>query len=316
MSVTASLAFGNVPVGNTAAKNLTIHNTGRTNPAVISSVTRSDSEFTLSGTGTCGPIPITVAPATSCTLGVSFTPSSLGSHPASLTVTDNATTSPQHATLSGSGIAGLTLSKTSLLFTSVKFGLKGVASFAVTNNQTRLANLRESISGTNPDDFHVTGGTCTASLAAKAKCTIIVTFTPGALNTESATLSVSDSPDPSSPYTVALSTGPTIPATVAPISLAYGTLTSKMPTKTKSVTVTNLSGFPLSLTEMISGANATNFKITGGSCTATASPNSACTIAVTFTPTGGGSPESAKMAVTVGNDPTSPHNISLTGAGP
>ena len=43
---------------------------------------------------------------------------------------------------------------------------------------------------------------------------------------------------------------------------------------------------------------------------------SSCTIAVTFTPTSGGSPDTASMAVTVGNDPTRPHNISLSGTGP
>jgi hypothetical protein len=37
---------------------------------------------------------------------------------------------------------------------------------------------------------------------------------------------------------------------------------------------------------------------------------------VTFAPTGGGSPESATVAVTIGSDPKSPHNISLTGTGP
>jgi hypothetical protein len=45
-------------------------------------------------------------------------------------------------------------------------------------------------------------------------------------------------------------------------------------------------------------------------------PNSSCTIAVKFTPTGGGSAESASMAVSVTNGPTSPHSISLTGTGP
>ena len=78
-------------------------------------------------------------------------------------------------------------------------------------------------------------------------------FKPSVLGTESATLSVSDSPDPLSPYTVALSTGPTIPATVLPATLAYGTLTARTPTKTRTVTVTNLSGFPLSLGENFSG---------------------------------------------------------------
>ena len=229
---------------------------------------------------------------------------------------DNATTSPQRVTLSGTGVAGLARSKSSLVFGSVKFGSQGIASFSVTNLQTRTVMLSESFNGANAADFSITGGTCSSTLSAKTACSISVTFRPGVLGTESATLKLSDSPDPLSPYTVALSTAQTIPATVAPTSLAYGTLTTKVPTKTKSVTVTNLSRFSLPLSEAISGPNAGDFTVTGGTCGATASPNSACTIAVKFTPTVGPTPESASMAVTVGSDPTSPHNISLTGTGP
>src|ERR1700731_1073404 len=127
-------------------------------------------------------------------------------------------------------------------------------------------------------------------------------------------MSIADSPDPLSPYTVALSTGPTIPATVTPTSIAFGTL--KTTSKTLNVTVTNLSGFSLPLTESFSGANASDFTVAGGSCGAMATANSSCAIAVKFTPTGGGSAESASMAVNVTNDPTSPHSISLTGTGP
>jgi len=316
-AVTASLAFGNVAVGQTLTKTVTVYNTGATHPLVVSSATPSDPEYVLSGTGTCGAIPITVAPKTNCTLGVSFTPGAVGAHSASLAVFDNATTSPQHVTLTGAGIAGLTLSKSSLVFGSVKFGVKAVLSFSVINHQTQPVSLGEGFSGTNSADFSISGGTCTANLGALKSCTIIVSFTPGALGTESASLSVSDSPDPLAPYTVALSTGPTIPASVLPATLAYGTLTSKVPSKTLKTTVTNLSGFPLPLSEDISGANATDFTVTGaGTCGATANPHSSCTIAVTFTPTGGGSAESASMAVSVGSDPTSPHSITLTGTGP
>lgn len=144
-----------------------------------------------------------------------------------------------------------------------------------------------------------------------------MSFSPSALGTESATLTVADSPDPLSPYTIALSTGQTIPATVAPLTLAYGTLTAKVPTKTLKATVTNLSGFSLPLSERISGTNSSDFAVTGsGTCRATASPHSSCTIAVTFTPTGGGSQENASMTVSVGSDPSSPYNINLTGTGP
>jgi trimeric autotransporter adhesin len=316
MSVTASLAFGNVAVGQTVTKNLTVKNTGATNPLIISNAISSDpAEFGPSGSGTCGAIPITVAPKTSCTLGVAFTPNAVGAHSATLTIFDNAATSPQRSTLSGTGIAGLSLSKTRLAFGSVKFGSSSALSFSVTNRQTQQVSLSESFSGTNAADFSITGGTCTTTLAAKSVCSIIVTFTPGALGTESATLWVSDSPDPLSPYTVAISTGPTVPATVTPTSLSYGTLTTT--SKTLNATVTNLSPFSLTLSENISGTNAGDFTVTGGACGAAASPNSSCTIAVTFTPTvGGGTAESGSMAVTVSSDPTSPHNISLTGTGP
>ncbi len=315
VSVTASLAFGNVALGQTLTKNLTVDNTGATHPLIIGSTTSSDpAEYALSGTGTCGAIPITLAPKTSCTLGVAFMPNTLGSHSATLMIFDNATTNPQHSTLSGAGIAGLTTSKSSLVFGSVKFGGKALLSLSVTNHQTRTVTLSESFGGTNAADFFVTGGTCATTLGAGQACSIFVTFKPGALGTESATLSIADSPDPLSPHTIAISTGPTIPATVAPTSIAYGTLTKA--SKTLNATVTNLSGFSLPLGESFSGANSSDFAVAGGTCGTSTAPHSSCTIAVKFTPTAGGAAESATMTVTVASDPTSPHNIGLTGTGP
>ena len=314
--VTASVAFGNVAEGQAGAKTLTVNNTGATNALVISQASSSDpAEFAVTNGGTCGAIPVTLAAKTSCTLGVGFTPTAVGAHSATLTLTDNGGTGSQNVSLTGTGIAALTTTKSSLVYGNVKFGLMGVNVFSAINHETQPVSLSESFSGTNAADFSITGGTCTSTLAANTSCTINVTFTPGALGTESATLSVADSPDPLSPYTVALSTGPTIPATVTPVTLAYGTLTSKVTSKTLNATVTNLSGYALPLSKSISGANAGDFAVTGGTCTATAAPNSSCTVAVTFTPTGGGSSESASMTLNVGNDPSSPHSISLTGTG-
>jgi len=318
MTVNASLDFGNVAVGQSLAKDLTVRNTGKTNPLIISEATPSDpAEFVLTGAGTCGAIPVTLAPKTSCALAVAFTPNAAGPHTASLMLNDNAATSPQQVTLNGNGIVGLTVTKSTLVFGSVKFGLRQERALGVVNHQTQPVTLSENFSGTNAADFSITGGTCTTTLAARSACTIIVTFMPGALGAESATLTLADSPDPLSPYTVALSTAPAIPVKVTPNVLAYGPLTSRVPTRTKDATVTNLSSFSLPVSESISGPNASDFAVTGsGSCGAMALPNSSCTIAVTFAPTSGGSPESASIAVTVGSDPASPHNITLTGTGP
>jgi hypothetical protein len=292
---------------------VTVFNTGATNPLVVSSAIPSDSEYALSGTGTCGAIPITVAPKTNCTMGVAFTPNAVGAHSATLTLTDNATTSPQHVALTGTGIAGLTTTSSSLIFGSVKFGTKGVKSFSVVNHQTQAVTLSESFSGTNASDFTKTGGTCTTTLDAGKACSIIVSFTPGVLGTESGTLSIFDSPDPLSPYTVALSTGPTIPETVAPVTLAYGTV-PRSSSKTLKATVTNKSPFTISIGSAVSGANAADFTITGGTCGPTLAGSSSCTIGVKFKPSTAAG-ESASLVVSVPQDPTSPHGVSLTGTG-
>jgi hypothetical protein len=315
MTLTAALPFGSIAVGQTTTKTVTVTNTGAIHALVVSSAASSDPvEFVLSSSGTCGAIPVTVAPKTSCTLAVAFTPNSVGAHSASLTLSDNSTTSPQHSSFTGTGIVDLTTSASSLVFPNVKIGSTAVKELNVINHQTQAVTLNQQFSGNNASDFSITGGTCTATLAASTTCLLDVTFTARALGTESATLSIADSPDPLSPYTVALSTGPTIPATVTPVTVAFGTLTTS--SKTRDLTVTNLSKVALPVGESISGANASDFAVTGGTCGTSAASNSSCTIAVTFTPTGGGAAESASMAVTIGSDPSSPYSISLTGTGP
>jgi hypothetical protein len=265
----------------------------------------------LSETGTCGAIPITLAPKSSCTLGITFEPASLGAHSATLTMTDNATTSPQHCELSGTGTVTLTVSTTSLTFGDVKFGTDCTKTFSVTNHQTQPVSLSESFSGKNHADFSVVGGTCTASLAARSTCRVEIGFKPGALGTESATLKIADSPDPLGPYAIAISTGPTIPDTVMPAALAFGDV-EKSKTKTLSnLKVSNLSPFKLTLSERIAGANAKDFTVTPVSSCA---GNSVCAISVSFEPSTD-TAEKATLTVNVGSDPTSPHSVKLTGRG-
>ncbi len=316
MSVTSSLGFGNVAVGQTSAKTVTVSNKGRKHPLMVSSATMSDPEYALSGKGTCGAIPVTVAPRKSCSLGLTFTPASLGLHSATLALSDNTMTSAQHVALSGTGIGGLSTSSTSSVFGIVTFGSTAANSLTVTNNQAQPVTLSESFSGTNAADFSITGGTCPnapATLAAKTSCKVTVTFKPGALGAESATLSMSDTPDSLGPYDVALTTGATVPAAVTPTSMRYGTV-SRASSKTLSATVTNMSPFTLSLDSTVDGLNAGDFPITGGTCGSTLAGNSSCTVAVMFKPTKK-TTESATLAGTVSSDPTSPHKVALKGKG-
>ncbi len=307
--VPVSLAFGSESVGNTITKNVTLRNSGHA-PLVITNVLSSNPTEFAPGSSTCPGGGL--APAATCTISIGFTPAALGARSATLTIFDNTSAGSQHVALSGTGAVDATVTPASISIGNTKFGVKVIRTVSVYNKQTNAVSLSRSISGPNAADFTVTGGTCGATLAAKTSCSIQVTFLPGALGSESATLAVADSPDAGSPYNVAFTVTGTIPETVAPLTLSYGTV-SQSSSKALQTMVTNKSSSTISITSSIGGANATDFSIIGG-CGPTLAGNSSCPVVVLFTPTASGA-RSASLAVSVAQDPTSPHNVSLVGTG-
>ncbi len=319
MSVTASLSFGNVTIGAAVTKTLTVHNTGTTTPLVISAATSSDSEYALSGTGTCGSIPVTVAPKLSCTLAVAFMPNGIGAHSATLTLRDDATGSPQSVTLSGSGVTTMTVSPTSYAFGTEKDGSLKTKLITVHNDQSISVSLSEGMSGANAGDFQVTGGTCTSTLNAKTSCTLIVTYAPTVTGTESATLTVTDSPDPLGPYTVSFTAAETIPDSISTKKLNFGNVVQTA-SKTLTITVTNLATeAPITLaTPAFGGTNPGDFSISRSSattCTGSLAAGSSCTYGVTFTPSSEAA-ESGTLSIGVAQDPNGgPPAVNLSGTG-
>jgi hypothetical protein len=90
-----SLSFGNQATGSTSpAQQVSVTNSG-TGPLILSSV-QTSSQF--AATNTCG---ASIAPAGSCTIQVTFTPSASGTQTGTLTITDNASDSPQIVALTG-----------------------------------------------------------------------------------------------------------------------------------------------------------------------------------------------------------------------
>ena len=307
ISVPLALAFGAMPVGNAVSKSLTIKNTGKKNALIIQNTASSTPEFTV-GASTCPPGGI--APGGSCTISLTFTPSGLGARTSTLTLTDNAGTGTQPVALSGTGLVTTSVAPAGYSIGNVRFGMTAVRTVYVTNRQNQSVALSTGFTGPNAGDFSITGGTCGPSIPAKTLCTLIVTFTPGALGSEAATLIVTPSPDPLAPYSVGFTVAGTVAPTVKPVVLAYGKVVQSV-TKTLNVTVTNQSGYALNLNQSISGANAADFGVAAsGSCAA----NTVCQVPVTFTPSSEAA-ESATLSVSIDQDPTSPHLISLSGTG-
>jgi len=313
-SVSTSLAFGIEPVGDTVTKNLTITNTGYASLSVTS-VSSNNSDFIV------GTLPAACGSglahnATTCTLAISFTPSALGAQSATLTVNDNTAISPQHVALSGTGTIDMTVSPASYSFGSVKDGSKPTKSITVHNYETNSVSLSEGFSGTNAGDFGVTGGTCTSTLTAKTACTLIVTFAPTTLSTESATMTVTDSPDTLGPYMVSFSGTGVTPLNVTPVSLAFGTVKGGKTSAAKTVTVINSGSATLTISAGISviTGNSGDFALTGGTCSGTLGAKASCNYTMKLTPSIVGA-ESATLRISAVGDPASPHNVSLTGVG-
>lgn len=92
---TMSLTFGDQATGTTSgAQQVTVTNSG-TGPLMLSSI-QTTSQF--AATNTCG---APVAPAGTCTIQITFTPSASGTQTGTLTIADNAPDSPQVVSLTG-----------------------------------------------------------------------------------------------------------------------------------------------------------------------------------------------------------------------
>jgi Abnormal spindle-like microcephaly-assoc'd, ASPM-SPD-2-Hydin len=226
-----SLAFGNQTTNTTSpAQSVTVTNSG-TAPLTISSIGITGTNTGDFGqTTTCPLSPSTLAVNGTCTISVTFTPTTTGSRTASVTITDNAADSPESVALSGTGIApapAVTLNPTSLAFGNQVINTTSAAkTVTLTNSGTAALSISSiGMSGTNATDFAQTN-TCPISpstLAAGANCNISVTFTPSATGSRSAGVSITDNAG-GSPQTVALSgTGTTPPPAVSLIGSTTAT---------------------------------------------------------------------------------------------
>jgi hypothetical protein len=196
--VPTSLTWGKVVLGVTSApKTVTVTNTG-TATLNISSITTSGDFAQTASPKPCG---ATLAAGAFCKIKVTFTPTQLGVRTGNLTLTDNASNSPQVVPLSGTGVAAVTLTPVTATYATRLVGTTSPAKvFTLTN---RLSVSLTGIAISTTGDYSVSATTCSTILGAQFSCTINVVFTPTAVGTRTGTLSVADSAS-NSPQTSSL----------------------------------------------------------------------------------------------------------------
>jgi hypothetical protein len=304
----ASMTFTTQVVGTTSVAQVATLTNNLSTALTLSIGFTGTNSGDFAQTNTCG---TSLAVGSSCTISVTFDPTASGTRTATLDVTDNAGNSPQTISLSGTAIAPVTLSTTSLSFGTVLVDASVTApAVTLTNNQAvALTSINVTVTGTS---FSQTN-TCGTSIAADAQCTISVTFAPKTSGALTGTVSITDSAS-NSPQTISLKGSGELPVALTPATLSFGTQTVGTTSAPMTETVANNQKVTLDISSItITGANASNFTQTATTCGSTLAAASKCTITLTFTPSAKGA-RSATLNLT-DSALTSPQTAKLTGTG-
>jgi hypothetical protein len=242
-----------------------------------------------------------LAAGASCTISVKFSPTTFGTLPGIVTISDNGVNgAPHRIPLSGASKVTVSVSPATLTFTSTAVGsTSALQMVTVTNNAAAAQN----ISWTAGGDFAAVGGgssPCSGTLNTASSCTLSVTFSPttnGTAGVVKGGLAVRDTATgiPFNPQSVNLSGsatgGPSSnPLTFSPSALNFGNVAIGA-TKTGTAQMLNASGTSLTLSSITASGE---YSVVGSSakpCKAglVLAANAKCGFSVTVSPSSGGS---------------------------
>jgi len=296
-----NLVFASQNLGTTSAPQvITLTNVG----SQALSISSISSTAPFAQTNDCGN---SLASSSSCTINVTFAPTTAGTSSGTLSVTDGAAGSPQVASLTGTGTGPLvTLSPVSLNFGNVNVGSVS-SSQVVTVSNAGTATLNIS-SITTSSEFGLYNY-CPSTLSAGQTCTVSVAFSPTSTGTQTGLLSVADNAI-GSPQTVSLTGVGTAPqVSLSPTSLTFGTQLVNTRSVAQPVTLVNSGTATLTISSIVTGSSFGQTNNCGGSVNAGGS----CVINVTFSPIGQG-PRSGSVLI-YDNATGSPQSVSCSGTG-
>jgi hypothetical protein len=302
------LSFGNQMVAvSSSPLAITLANTGTASLSISNIKISGSNHGDFSQSNNCGS---SLAVNASCTINVTFTPTKTGSRVSTVSITDNASGSPQSVALAGTGVApAVTLSPPSLNFGGVLVG-KNSSTQSVTVNNTGTASL--TITAIDADgDFSQTNNCTAASVPAGGSCTFTVTFSPTTTWSRNGTIALTDNAynDPQQVvFLVGMGNGGAT-ASVSPTSLSFGNQTLGTTSSAKTITLSNTGTATLNINSILASGDYAQTN----NCPASLNTGTNCTINVTFSP---GNTGSRTGDITVNDtDPGFLQTVSLSGTG-
>lgn len=302
-----SFNFGDQTVGTgSTGQTLTLTNTGSAALSISSFQITGANPGSFGKSTSCG---TSLSAGSSCKTTLTFHPTAAGTRTATVTITDNASGSPQGVSLTGVGVVpSVTLSPTSLTFpTQVIFSTSTAKTVKLTNSGQGVLHI-SSVVVTGP--FSQTNN-CGSTVNPTDSCTLTVKFSPTSIGALSGNIAISDNAS-GSPEKISLS-GTATAIQLSPTSVNFGTQPEGTTSLSKTITLSNKSDAAVSsLSVSITGTNPGDFKQTT-TCGSSVASGASCFIKVTFTPAATGA-RSATVSVS-DNGGGSPQKVSLTGTG-
>ncbi|MCC6997681.1 MAG: choice-of-anchor D domain-containing protein [Deltaproteobacteria bacterium] len=313
----ANLDLGNQLQGTSGTPmRLTVTNTGGATSGAVTVALGGTAagEFAIAAQ-TCNGM--TLAPAGTCTVDISFRPTSRGSKNASLNLTASPG-GPAAASLMGTGQspALLAVLPTSNAFGNVPTGSSSsAATFTITNSGDVNSGVPAvTLGGTHMNQFSTSANGCTTALAPGGMCTVRVTFSPTSLGAKSANLTITASPG-GAPAASLDGTG-VMPGLLAfsPSTYNFTSTVAGTQSATHMFTLSNGGGAATgAISTSITGTQANQFTIVTDGCTGMTLPAAgSCNIVARFDPTGSGA-KSASLSATA--SPGGTINSTLNGTG-
>ena len=302
----ASISFGQVSVGSSSTKTITLTN-NRTWKVDVSGFQTIGSEFSTSAPA----MPLTLAGGQSVTLTVTFTPQSAGMVGGSILFSDPRLNVP----FTGTGTAAAASSQLTVSPAVVSFGSVPVGS---TQTQTITmsasgAPVTVSSDSSSNSQFALQGAGFPLTIAAGQSMSFSVAFKPTSSGSASGSLVFASNASSSSAPESLTGTGTAAPAssqlTVTPAVVNFGSVPVGT-TQTESIT---MSASGAAVTVSSDSSSNSQFVLAGAAFPLTIAAGSSVTFNVAFTPTSSGS-ESGTLAF-ASNANSSSAAESLTGTG-
>ena len=300
----SSLSFGNVGVGQSAAKIVTLTNSGDSS-ATISQATATGAGVRVSGLT----LPLTLASGQSSTFQVTFAPTSAGSVTGNLAIVSSASNGSVDVAITGTAVApgALAVAPTSLGFGNVEVGSSQSQPASITNSGGATATITQATA--TGVGFSITGLTLPLVLAPGQSSPFSVTFAPQVSGSVNGSIAFSGSGLTATlPLTGAGQAATTLEVNQTSVNFGTVQVGTSQP---QTITLNNRSSSAITITQASAGG--TGFSMSGLSLPATLNAGQSTSFTTTFAPSAAGS-ATGSIAIT-STASNSSFSIPLSGTG-